>query len=382
MYIPAAGPRRGEDGGQRRTNGTNVIILASAVDGVGGVEMVNRLVLAAASQAGLRGSVVALRDRPGAAWTEAWPHSRCAAGSWTRFVVGAWSRRSDAANSVVFVTHVGLAPVGRLLKRSGPTTLVVFVHGVEAWRTLPMRTTWGLRGCDLIVTNSRHTLERFLEHSPTLRTLPARVCYLPARPLVGAPAVRHEAGPGRPRVLIVGRMEGRGLLKGQRELIAIWPRVLAEFPTASLCIVGDGAGRAEFERLAHTHRVVDSLTFTGTVSDAELDVLYSTSDVFAMPSRGEGFGFVFAEAMAHGLPCIASRLDAGAEVVVDGETGLVVDPGQPVVLLGALRTLLADSALRARMGEAGRRRAVELFSLDRFNRTIQAVLAGLETPQI
>jgi phosphatidylinositol alpha-1,6-mannosyltransferase len=93
-----------------------------------------------------------------------------------------------------------------------------------------------------------------------------------------------------------------------------------------------------------------------------------------MPSWGEGFGLVFAEAMSHGLPCIASRFDAGSEVVVDGVTGILVDPNRSDELLGALRTLLSDGRLRRRMGEAGRTRAKEVFSLRAFNRRVESIL--------
>jgi glycosyltransferase involved in cell wall biosynthesis len=112
------------------------------------------------------------------------------------------------------------------------------------------------------------------------------------------------------------------------------------------------------------------------VSDAELAEIYRASHVFAMPSRGEGFGLVFAEAMAHGLPCIASRLDAGSEVVVDGETGVHVDPDDEADLLRALMALLTDPALRRRLGDAGRMRAQMLFGLDGFNARISELLRG------
>jgi phosphatidylinositol alpha-1,6-mannosyltransferase len=152
--------------------------------------------------------------------------------------------------------------------------------------------------------------------------------------------------------------------------------VLAAFPAAELWIVGGGDGRRELEALAHSLGVERAVKFTGEVADAELSALYATSDLFAMPSRGEGFGLVFAEAMASGLPCIASRFDAGSEVVADGETGLLVDPGNPDELLQAITRFLGDQDLRAKMGQAGRRRASQFFSLASFNQRIEKWLRG------
>jgi phosphatidylinositol alpha-1,6-mannosyltransferase len=259
--------------------------------------------------------------------------------------------------------------------------LVVFLHGVEAWRPTRRVTSWGLQGADAFVANSRFTLTRFRDAHRALVSVPGEVCYLPARTLARGDTGARPA-PATLRVVTVGRLWGRGLEKGQRPLIDVWPRVLSEYPGAELVIVGSGAGRAALERRAAERGVAGAVRVSGEVSDGDLDALYRTSHVFAMPSRGEGFGLVFAEAMARGLPCIASRLDAGGEVVVHGQTGLHVDPDDEDELLAALRALLGDAARRATMGAAGARRAAELFSLDAFERRIVALLRGGGRPGV
>ena len=95
-----------------------------------------------------------------------------------------------------------------------------------------------------------------------------------------------------------------------------------------------------------------------------------------MPSWGEGFGLVFADAMAHGLPCIASNSDAGREVVVDWQTGLHVDPENVEEIYQALAKLLRDESLRAQMGDAGRARGQEIFSLGSFDQRAISILRG------
>jgi phosphatidylinositol alpha-1,6-mannosyltransferase len=342
-----------------------------------GIPVVNRLLADAVREAEVAGSIVSLNDPPTAAWLAEWPGSSCAGGSRARFAARAIARARAARGSLVFATHAGLVPVGRAVKHLSGGRLVLFLHGIEVWMSLPPRIRWGIRGCDLLVANSRFTLREFQRANPSLRDIPATVCYLPARHL-GAPRDTASSAPRAvaPRVLVVGRLWGRGLVKGQRQLIAVWPRVREVVADAELWIVGEGDGRREFEALAASLGVAESVRFTGHVSDAELSEIYRDSSVFAMPSRGEGFGLVFAEAMAHSLPCVASRVDAGSEVVVDGETGIHVDPDDEAELLGALLALLTDPSLRRRMGEAGRRRAESLFGLASFNARVADLLRG------
>jgi phosphatidylinositol alpha-1,6-mannosyltransferase len=356
-----------------------MIFLFSAVSGVGygGIQVVNRLLLNAAQQAKINGCVVSLHDSPGADWTWDWPNSFCADGSRLRFAAAGLQRREHAKGSIIFVTHLGLLPAARGIKEVSGGKLFALIHGVEAWKRFAGKVGWGLRACDLIVANSNYTLARFQEMNPALGDIATTVCYLPARRLLDVGEL-HSNGNGNDhslRVITVGRLWGRGLSKGQSQLITIWPRILESFPTAELFIVGGGAGLPELQSLAMQMGVSGAVTFTSEVSDAELARLYSASAVYAMPSRGEGFGLVFAEAMSNGLPCIASRFDAGAEIVADQETGFHVDPDDLDELHKLTTALLADAGLRERMGESAKKRVSQLFSQDAFDSRIAKLLS-------
>jgi phosphatidylinositol alpha-1,6-mannosyltransferase len=138
--------------------------------------------------------------------------------------------------------------------------------------------------------------------------------------------------------------------------------------------VGGGDDRARLEERARSLGVADAVRFLGRVSDADLCDLYRRASLFAMPSRQEGFGLVYAEAMWHGLPCIGSTADAAGHVITDGETGLLVPYGDVGAIGGAVAALLGDPALAERMGQAGRRRALEHFSYERFRQDVLAAL--------
>jgi phosphatidylinositol alpha-1,6-mannosyltransferase len=126
--------------------------------------------------------------------------------------------------------------------------------------------------------------------------------------------------------------------------------------------------------MARARGVEGAVRFLGRVSDAELGSLYRRASVFAMPSRQEGFGLVYAEAMWHGLPCIGSTSDAAGQVIRSGETGLLVPYGDVRALEAALCDLLARPERAAQMGAAGRRRALEEFAYPRFRRDLLAAL--------
>jgi phosphatidylinositol alpha-1,6-mannosyltransferase len=280
----------------------------------------------------------------------------------------------EPAPGVVLGTHVRLAPVARVAALRRGARLLLFLHGAEAWRRFGAATFWGVRGCTALVANSRFTLEEFRLRHPGLAGIPGEVCLLPARSLSGGPG-EGAAERGPPRAIVVGRLWGRGLRKGQAQLMDAWPEVVRRIPGAELWVVGEGEGRAGLESRARGLGTGTSVRFLGRLSDAELDRAYRSCSLFAMPSRGEGFGLVFAEAMARGLPCIASRFDAGSEVVVDGVTGIHVDPDAPAEVLGALLLLLGDRDLSRRMGEEGRRRADALFTVDRFRDNLVEILS-------
>jgi glycosyltransferase involved in cell wall biosynthesis len=132
-----------------------------------------------------------------------------------------------------------------------------------------------------------------------------------------------------------------------------------------LLLVGDdpfGSRRAGAEALSEKLGLSDKVVFTGIRRD--VPQLLAASDAFVMPSLWEGLGLVFLEAMAAGLPILATRVSAVPEVVLDGESGVLVPPADPEALARGMLDLSADPKLRARMGRAGEARVRELFGLE------------------
>jgi phosphatidylinositol alpha-1,6-mannosyltransferase len=245
---------------------------------------------------------------------------------------------------------------------------LTFLHGIEIWENAKPRWVRSAKAATVQVFNSNFTRRRAEElHGPFPR---ASVCWL-ATEADHAPPPRTI--PPAPEVLIVGRIGER--YKGHEALIDAWPRVVAAVPGATLRIAGRGPGEAELKARAARSGAGASIVFEGFVSDERLDDLYARAAAFAMPSRGEGFGLVYIEAMRHGLPVIASCHDAAQEVVLDGVTGYTVDLDVPDQLAARVVHLLRDPDLAGRMGEAGRRRWAEHFRYSCFRTRFREILA-------
>jgi phosphatidylinositol alpha-1,6-mannosyltransferase len=237
---------------------------------------------------------------------------------------------------------------------------------------------WNTERADLVVVPSRYSAQVVAE---VYGVPPARVAVVPegldlaewrARFAAAARAEHAE-----PTVLAVGRMYPR---KRFVDLLEAAARLRTEHPAARFRIVGKGP---EWDTVVRAHGALGlagTVTLLGDVTRDQLAAEYARADGFCLPSVQEGFGIVFLEAMAAGLPIVACRAAAVPEVVLDGETGILVPPRDPDALARALGDVLARRDWARRLGEAGRRR-VEEFSLERVaRRFLDAVRSYCEVP--
>ncbi len=173
--------------------------------------------------------------------------------------------------------------------------------------------------------------------------------------------------------LVVGTVGRLHPVKGHRYLLQAWPTVRQQIPQARLLIVGDGELRDELQRQAHDLGIADRVIFTGTRSD--IPDLLATMDLFVLSSLWEGMPNVVLEAMAAGVPVLATAVGGTTEVIVDPTHGALIPPQDPAALATAIIQLLTDSEVRKRMGCAGRERVQEAFSMQR---TVAATIALYE----
>ncbi len=265
--------------------------------------------------------------------------------------------------------------------------LVVWAHGNEILglgkETYP-RPRQAILKASRVIANSRFTHQLLLNvgvSEDRIRIFPPRcdvAAFTPgdtaqARSTLGLP---EEWGPV---VLSVGGLVER---KGHDTVIAALPTVLREFPTLQYLIVGDGPNRGTLERMVQQHGVSNHVRFEGRVTDEQLPLYYRACDAFAMVSRDrsaeqdvEGFGIVFLEAAATGKPSVGGRSGGIADAVLDGQTGLLVDPTGPEDTADAILRLLRDPALATRLGAEGRRRTEAGFTWESGVTELRRILA-------
>ena len=177
----------------------------------------------------------------------------------------------------------------------------------------------------------------------------------------------HADLTGETKLLFVGRLERR---KGIDTLLAIVPRLLERHPGLGITIAGDdtltdGDGTTFRERFVAAYAsnpLLDRIRFEGKVPDDRLYALFASCDIFVAPSRYESFGLIFLEAMMFGKPVVGCRAGGMPEIVADGETGLLAEPGDEESLFVCLDRLAADATLRERLGRRGREVFRERFT--------------------
>jgi glycosyltransferase involved in cell wall biosynthesis len=176
----------------------------------------------------------------------------------------------------------------------------------------------------------------------------------------GAAAIQtcHPAAASREPLTIVcpARLSYQ---KGQDVLLRAWQTVQACVPAARLVLAGDGPLRQELEDLALDLGVAATVDFAGLVAD--MPALLAGASGFVLPSRYEGMSNALLEAMAAGQPCVATRVSGSEDVIVDGQSGLLVPSEDPEALASALVTVLADRARAHALGREARARVVAAF---------------------
>jgi phosphatidyl-myo-inositol dimannoside synthase len=273
--------------------------------------------------------------------------------------------------------HVGdLYPQGvsgLLLKKLTGIPYVAYCHGedialTDRYKYQPHMRDMVYRGADAIVANAEFARANLIRIG------------IPENRIVkinpGVDLERFSPRPARKDLLQKWNLEGKKVVltvarlisrKGHDLVLRAIARLVREIPQAVYLIVGQGPEEQNLRKLATELGIADSVRFAGRIPEELLPDCYSLCDVFAMVNREEvngdleGFGMVFLEASATGIPVIGGRSGGTADAIEEGVTGFRVAAGQPEELTTTLRNLLKDADLRRRLGDAGRKRVEREF---------------------
>lgn len=291
----------------------------------------------------------------------------------------AWAARAMATAAqrrfdIVFCGHLNSVALAAEIARLTRARLWVQVHGIEAWDPRGRTARAGLEASAMVTSVSRHTRQRLLAWSDLP---PERVRVLPNTftasfaPCPRNPALAERLGlAGKRVILTVGRLAASERYKGHDRIIEALPFVLGHVPDAAYLIVGTGDDRPRLETLAAALGLAEAVRFAGEVPEAELPDHFAIADLFAMPSTGEGFGIVFLEAAAMGLPVIGGNGDGSRDALADGMIGRLVDPDDGAELSGAIVAALEGH-------QVSRPYEVTRFSVPKFSLHVDELVRSL-----
>jgi phosphatidylinositol alpha-1,6-mannosyltransferase len=258
--------------------------------------------------------------------------SAAAAGNLSYIRSLAQNVQQAATCDVIYCAHVNLLPIAYVLAKVFRKPLVLAIYGIDAWQPTGRALVDKLvTRADLIISISDYTTNRFVAWSGAdrsrIRLVPNAIHldqYSPGVPDEGF--VQTYGLKGKKVMVTFGRLVSQERAKGFDEVLDVLSDIRKIHPDVMYMIAGTGPYRAELEEKVRRLDLAQSVVFTGYVSEEQKVDLFRCADVFVMPSRGEGFGFVLLEALACGIPTIASKFDGGREAVRDGQMGAIVDP--------------------------------------------------------
>jgi glycosyltransferase involved in cell wall biosynthesis len=286
--------------------------------------------------------------------------------------------RVDVLHAHCFLANVAGRVAGRL---AGTPVVITAHHDTDVWmgpvaRFVERQTArLGTRVAACSEAVRRYAIERHGLPEAKVVTLRNAIAPLPAPSADARAAARAALGvaPGDRLVGTLGRLVEPK--KGLRTFLAAAARVAVAEPRARFVLIGDGPARAELERRSASLGIRERVRFHG--EEARPDRLLPGLDILAQPSLWEGFGLSVVEAMAAAVPVVASRVGGIPEVARDDREAVLVPAGDAARLAEALVALLRDPQRAARLGAAGRKRALEEFSLDRLVEETAALYDGL-----
>ncbi len=360
-----------------------MVLLTDAYGGSGGIAKFNRDLLEALSTDGRFHTLLALpRLRPERHWPDLPSgldyrvpkhESRLGYGV-TSILAGLRNRPLN----LLLCAHIRLLPVARLCSRISGAKLALVVHGIDAWKSPGPRFERWMKSVDLVLSVSRYTAQQLVDWSridpECCHILPNSINleqFSPGRPpqeLVD----RFELA-GRKVLLTVGRLDSRERTKGIDETIEVLARLRSRIPEVAYLIVGDGDDRPRLERLAQRSGVSDRVVFAGYVTEADKVSCYRLADIYVMPSRSEGFGIVYLEALACGLPVIGGQHGGGTEVLAGMERAMTIPPGDCDALEIAVPQML-------QLGPGPIPGKLRDYGSDRFRQSLRHCLDQLLTP--
>jgi glycosyltransferase involved in cell wall biosynthesis len=291
--------------------------------------------------------------------------------------LGMWQRPN-----LIISTHLNFLIVAYWLKRLAGIPYWVTVYGIEAWDIERPALKKALHNADRILSISGYTRDRLLKEQ---NLDPAKISLLPCTfeasrfNIAPKPAYlleKYGLKPEQPVILTVSRLAAVERYKGYAQILEALPQIRQAIPNVHYIIAGKGDDRPRIEQLIAQLGLQDCVTLAGFVPDEQLCDYYNLCDLFAMPSKREGFGIVYLEALACGKPVLGGNQDGAIDALCHGELGALVDPDDIGEIAQTSIQILQKTFPNPIMyrPEVLRQRVIEVYGFEQFKQTLAQYL--------
>jgi glycosyltransferase involved in cell wall biosynthesis len=284
--------------------------------------------------------------------------------------------------NLIISTHLNFIPAAWYLEKTTNIPYWTVAHGIEAWGIKNSLMKTALKNADRILAVSHYTRDKLLSEQ---QLDPTKVVVLPNTfdskrfNIASKPQYlleQYNLRPKQPIILTVARLAEVERYKGYDRIFEALPKIRESIPDIHYVLVGEGRDRPRVERLIAKLGLQDCVTLAGFVPDKQLCDYYNLCDIFAMPSKKEGFGIVYLEAMACGKPCLGGNQDGAIDALCHGELGALVNPDNVEEIAQTLIQIQRKTYPNTIMYEPERLRckAIEYFGFERFCKTLNTQL--------
>lgn len=238
---------------------------------------------------------------------------------------------------MVIITHINLALIGLLVKAINPKCKVwLIAHGIEVWRPLSFFKKMFLNRCDKILCVSNFTKQQIISKHKTKPAI-CKVLNNAVDPFMKLPSIftkpahllkRYKLNKKNPVIFTLTRLASTEQYKGHDQVIKIIKTLKVKFPHIKYILSGqyDHKEKTRIQKLITANNVQEQVILTGFLNEGELSDHFLLADLFVLPSKKEGFGIVFIEALACGLPVICGNADGSTDAIQDGQLGKAINP--------------------------------------------------------
>lgn len=233
---------------------------------------------------------------------------------------------------MIICGHINFSPLCYLVSKFLKKKYIVLTYGIDVWHINSSVKLQGLKNANLIISISNFTKEKIVKQIPKLKnkikllppTINSSLFYPKPKPIYLIK--RHNLKGNNKIILTVARLKRTEEYKGYYKILDVLPDIVKKIPEIKYILVGSGDDLENIQRYIEKKNLKKIVILTGYIPDNELPDYYNLCDIFIMPSKKEGFGIVFLEALACGKPVIAGNKDGSADVALGGDIGILIDP--------------------------------------------------------